>query len=240
MKSIRYIPLVIVFLFVAVIPVSAQIDDLYVMALEYYNETCFDKEIKKEKALLCYLFEKTEDLNNRVVVLENQTPSSVKQIYVYDDDGNELGIYMGDSQFFYEPLERMVRVNSYGLDIPNNPIYFESNNCIGTPYHVGGEALRAFETNSLWLGGKDFINNEEYYYIINPDNYDVGLDSFSNITQDWLTFDLTCHTDDFIHIDATHPLSGEPQRAYAMEKISSDLIPENIVHPAFPLKYKAK
>jgi len=237
MKSIRYVALVIVFLFVTVIPVSAQIDDLYVMALEYYNETCFEKNIKKEKAILCYLFEKTEDLNNRVVVLENQASSSVKQIYVYDYDGNELGIYMGGYTFFYEPLEKMVRVP---IGIPDNtPIYFEDSECSDTPYYIGGEILEDITVNGLFLGSKDLATNQEYYYTIDQDIYVIGLDSYSFIDTEWPTYELVC-TDEHNLIDATNPHNGRPQRAYEMQLIPPELLPEYIVHPAVPLIYKTK
>ena len=239
MKSIRYVALVIVFLFVTVIPVSAQIDDLYVMALEYYNENCLEKDIKKEKALLCYLFEKTEDLDNRVVVLENQTPSSVKQIYIYDDDGNELGIYMGDSMFFYEPLERMVRPSYNGLQV-YAWLYFAEHDCSDTAIHVSGVDIWALESNSIW-GGKNFITNEELYYKINLDNYFVVDDEWKS--ESYMSQggggEIFC-VDEPTTFYSTNPHSGLPHYFYRMEIIPPELLPEYIVHPAFPLRYKAK
>ncbi len=143
--------LTLTFLLSATVAYAASSSDFLVKAQKYITNNCADRHIDNQTSLNCYLFYKVGELGTqvnsnttRITALENApspsptaSPSSVsqKELKTFDNNGNELGIYMDDASFFVTSLGKKVRLNSAGqLLYQQLATYFKSQNCVGTAY----------------------------------------------------------------------------------------------------------
>jgi len=85
-----------------------------------------------------------------------------KNLKTFDNNGNELGIYIDTDTFFETSLQKRIKLDN-GEVIAKTPIYFESSDCSGTAYLVlGSTSLSGFINDIISAGrNKYFVLNRQ-------------------------------------------------------------------------------
>lgn len=154
----KIVTFILLFLVIGVPIVVASID-FFPKAKIFIDKNCTNSKVSNETALLCYLYFKSNNIDQRLTLLENKpsptvVPSPTKQLKVYDGNENELGLYIdGDTtglniflpsiqkRLSISPHFEMVGIGSTSVReivsvnvTDRSSVIFESNDCSGIAY----------------------------------------------------------------------------------------------------------
>lgn len=178
--KIKIKPLIIfAILFFILIPTVYAVgsSDYLTKAQKYIDNNCSRRSLSNDVSLSCYLFYKLGEIDSRVnsntsriSALENissptpfpsTTPSPHKELKTYDNDGNELGLYVDRTSFFYLPLGIIIPLNDYKIGSARDDVYYQNGTCTGTPYVLMGNTDYQRRVNEI------FSNGPGRYFTIN-------------------------------------------------------------------------
>ncbi len=145
--KIKGIILVLLALLVFVPTVLASSSTFFTQAKKYIDRNCSKDDISNQVALLCYLFEKSNEadksltnLGSRVDKLES-SPSASKKFILLDSNNQELGQLVQGFQgneykvVYNQQLNRLVTLHpSTGQVYPGTTLFYVTNNCTADAY----------------------------------------------------------------------------------------------------------
>jgi len=150
----------------------------------FYNRWCKRGRKLEIVGAVCYLIDKTSELDGKI----SQGGGALR---VFDNQGDELGIYMDDDKVFLAELNRYVKLENHGTyysltDRVN--AYYTSNDCSGTAYiDFNDDALKVKLNEIISIGpGK--------YFIVTKDYQRTNIVSYSYLRWDTASNDFICQT----------------------------------------------
>ncbi len=166
----------LIFLFFTSIVYAASSTDFYAKAKKYIDNNCSKVSLSNETSLNCYLFYKAVELEtkinsntSRINALESvptptplPSPLPQKELKTFDNSGNELGLYIDRSSFFYVPLGVIIPLNDTQIGTTRYNAWYHSDDCTGTAYYVIPYPFFSF---------RDYWNKVNEIYPIGPGKY---------------------------------------------------------------------
>lgn len=169
----------LIFLFFTFIVYAASSTDFYAKARKYIDSNCSKGFLSNETSLNCYLFYKAVELEtkinsntSRISTLESvPTPTPLpaplpqKELKTFDNSGNELGLYIDRSSFFYTPLDVIIPLNDDQIRITTDDVWYHSEDCTGTAYYI--LPYPVFSFRDYWNKVSEIykVGSEKYYTV---------------------------------------------------------------------------
>ena len=149
--------------------------------IEYVNQLISDttsllqSQIDALTARLDIAEDDVDGLDTRVTDLENvpsPSPTTQKELKTFDNDGNELGLFISRTSFLYVPLGRIVVLSDAQIGARRNDVWYQSTDCTGQAYAPISERDYWSLANEIYPVGPG-----KYYMVDRGPGISVGLNS---------------------------------------------------------------
>ena len=167
---------------------AATSSDYLTKAQNYIDDNCAKAKISNQISLNCYLFYKIAELEtkvdsntSRIIVLENApspapipspSPLGQKELKTFDNNGNELGLFISRSSFLYVSLGRIVVLVDAQIGTTRDDVWYQSSDCTGTAYTAFSERDYWSKVNEIYTAGPG-----KYYTVDRDSGSTVALNS---------------------------------------------------------------
>lgn len=148
----------------AVVPIYAASSTFLPKAQKWIDNNCSKRFISNQDSLLCFIFEKSMELDQRINGTESRLSNLEslpnKELKMFDSNGNELGLYIDVNIFYYPHLQRFVNFNleTGGLNTAG-VVYFGGLNC-------SGDAYKSLGNSEVMTNGRYVFNAGDIRYFV--------------------------------------------------------------------------